>query len=203
MAKELLTREKIHNDLKRQHSVILKRLLGFWLTDLVIITCIIIYDVLIISFEDNDTFGHYFAIGCAVVCTLLVILRNVDGIYRNIIHTITFIKVGKRLKNGKFYIIEDEIDDVASLDKKRVKIVLFNFNTQVKYRGASPYSLFNGAGKTIRFKGGHEYMSMGLDSSTVSNSTSGDKAYLVFFEDINEPVMIYSNMIYEYKEEKH
>ena len=192
MAKELLTRDKVKEKLRKQIKNTIPKTV--FLSIPFIVWTWISVELLILTERDWNSFINPYA-AMAVILSV-VILPIAYPLYLYISLIAFQIRASLKIKKNKFTISEDEIDYIREME-------LINFRLRFRYKLVLGANMWHSYYDVIYLKKHGRYLVMGNEDGIVRMSSAGDKVYVVHYEGINEPVLVYTGMIYEYKEEKH
>ena len=103
------------------------------------------------------------------------------------------IKGWNKLRKNDFTITEDEIDYIRETE-------LINFRLRFRFKLLLGSNIWHGYYDVIYLKDSGRYIVLGPEDGIVRMSSSGDKVYVVHYNGMNEPLLIYNSMIYEYSE---
>ena len=189
MAKEQLTREMVKNHLKKQ----LKNALPKTFITLIPIAFLIWFQIFSfeIFYKDIDDYLNPFA--TMSIWFFIAIAPFVYPIYIYIASVVFQIKGWNKLRKNDFTITEDEIDYIRETE-------LINFRLRFRFKLLLGSNIWHGYYDVIYLKDSGRYIVLGPEDGIIRMSSSGDKVYVVHYNGMNEPLLIYNSMIYEYSE---
>ena len=189
MAKEQLTREMVKNHLKKQ----LKNALPKTFITLIPIAFLIWFQIFSfeIFYKVIDDYLNPFAAMC--IWFFIAIAPFVYPMYIYIASVVFQIKGWNKLRKNDFTITEDEIDYIRETE-------LINFRLRFRFKLLLGSNIWHGYYDVIYLKDSGRYIVLGPEDGIVRMSSSGDKVYVVHYNGMNEPLLIYNSMIYEYSE---